>query len=105
MADAYPDVTAGSQVTVTNSAGSVIGTGTLSFDKVKTLEFVLQGSAKYPELASTLADDVAVYDFTATGLPGGLARYGFSVGKNRETIWVSPSQAKDPGLTLGSLSS
>jgi hypothetical protein len=106
MAEAYPDISDGSQVTVTDPSGTVIGSGTLSYDKVKTLEFVLEGSAKYPALASTLSQDVAIYDFTVSGLPGGEARYGIKVGQNRGTIWFTPAQMKaGPGLTLGSLSS
>lgn len=52
-----------------------------------------------------LAQNMAVYTFTVTGLPGGEARYGFSAGTNRGTIWEPPSQVKNPQLTLGSLSS
>jgi hypothetical protein len=36
MSEAYPDVTDGSQVTVTDSSGKVIGTGTLSYSKADT---------------------------------------------------------------------
>lgn len=34
--DAYPDITSGAQVTVTNPSGTVIGTGTLAYSQSKT---------------------------------------------------------------------
>jgi hypothetical protein len=109
VADAFPDITTGSQVTVTNPSGTVIGTGTLAYSKADTLDFVLEAAAKMGQnagvTAAALSQDVAVYTFTVAGLQGGLSRYGFSVGQNRGVVWESPSQAKDPGLTLGSLSS
>ncbi len=103
MQDAYPDITDGSQVTVTDDTGKVIGSGTLSYSKAQTFTFLVEAAVKYPQLAGSLAQDVAIYTFTVT-VPGGEQRYGFTVGKNRGTIWVAPSQVKDPGLTLGSLS-
>jgi len=106
VADAYPDITAGSQVTVTSPSGTVIGTGTLAYSEAGTLKYVMLAAAEDgAATADALSDDVAVYTFTVTGLPGGLSRYGFSVGRDRGVVWESPSQAKDPGLTLGSLSS
>jgi hypothetical protein len=57
------------------------------------------------QLGSTLGNYVAIYTFTVAQLPGGLPRYGFSVGKNRGLYGVAASQVKDPGLSLGSLSS
>jgi hypothetical protein len=102
--EAYPDLTAGSQVTVTNSAGTVIGTGTLTPDAKQTELDLIEAVGDEPSLtAEELLPYVAVYDFTVT-VPGSQARYGISVGKNRGTIWESPSQIKDPTLTLGSLS-
>jgi hypothetical protein len=103
MQDAYPDITNGSQVTVTDDSGKVIGTGTLAYSKTQTFLFLMEAAAKYGQTAADLAPDVAIYTFTVT-VPGGEQRYGFTVGKNRGTIWVPPSQVKDPGLTLGSLS-
>lgn len=103
MQDAYPDITSGGQVTVTDPSGKVIGTGTLSYSKKDTVLFLMEAAAKYPQIASSLANDVVIYTFTVA-VPGGEQRYGFSVGKNRGTIWVPSSQVKDPGLTLGSLS-
>ncbi len=104
MQDAYPDVTDGSQVTVTDDSGKVIGTGTLAYSKAQTFTFLVEAAAKYGQTAADLAPDIAIYTFTVT-VPGGEQRYGFTVGKGRGTIWVPPSQVKDPGLTLGSLSS
>ena len=106
MQDAYPDITDGSQVTVSDSTGKVIGTGTLSYSSADTLTFLIEalGQEKGTGLTATeLAPDVAIYTFTVT-VPGGLDRYGITVGKNRGVIYESASQMKDPGLTLGSLS-
>ena len=102
--DSYPDITSGSQVTVSDSTGKVIGTGTLSYNSAQTSALVLMSAlaAKLPSY--DLAQDVAVYTFTVTSLPGGLERYGVKVGQNRGTVWETASQMKDPGLTLGSLS-
>ena len=102
--DSYPDITSGSQVTVSDSTGKVIGTGTLSYSSAQTSALVLMSAlaAKLPSY--DLTQDVAVYTFTVTSLPGGLERYGVKVGQNRGTVWETASQMKDPGLTLGSLS-
>jgi hypothetical protein len=107
LTDAYPDITNGSQVTVTDPSGKVIGTGTLSYDKTMTdTEAAIAGTELgLGSEADLLQADIAVYNFTVTGLTGGLSRYGFSVGTNRGAIWESPSQVKDPQLSLGSLSS
>ena len=101
--DSYPDITSGSQVTVTDSAGKVIGTGTLSYSSAQTSALVLLSAlaAKLPSYDFT--QDVAVYTFTVT-VPGGLDRYGLTVGRNRGIIYESASQMKVPALTLGSLS-
>jgi hypothetical protein len=107
LTDAYPDITDGSQVTVTDPSGKVIGTGTLSYSQVRTdVEALILGKAMGLGAEADLMEaDIAVYTFTVTGLPGGETRYGFSVGTNRGTIWESPQQVKDPALSLGSLSS
>jgi hypothetical protein len=105
VAEAYPDVTTGSQVTVTSPSGAVIGTGMLTFDKARTAEFDIEaqiGAGKTGLTATEVAPYVAVYDFTVT-VPGGESRYGIQAGKGRGIIWVSPSQMKNPSLTLGSL--
>jgi hypothetical protein len=103
MSEAYPDITDGSQVTVTDSSGRVIGTGTLSYSKADTFSFLVQAEVKYPQIGQSLSSDIALYRFTVTDLPGGLPRYGFTVGKGRGTIWVNAKDVKDPGLSLGSL--
>jgi len=88
---------------VTDSSGKVIGTGTLSYSSADTAAFLLEATAGTGLTAAELEPDVAVYTFTVT-VPGGLARYGITVGRNRGVIYESASQMKDPGLTLGSLS-
>lgn len=103
MSEAYPDVTDGSQITVTDSSDKVIGTGTLSYSKADTFSFLVQAEIKYPQIGQSLSSDIALYRFTVTDLPGGLPRYGFSIGKGRGTIWVNAKDVKDPGLSLGSL--
>jgi hypothetical protein len=80
----FPDITDGAQVTVVNSSNTVVGTGTL----------YLQGNQ-----AQTVGESDS-YIFTVSKLPGGLARYGFEVGHNRGTVWETPSEAKDPSLSL-----
>lgn len=104
--EAYPDITSGSQVTVSDSSGKIIGTGTLSYSPTETATFLLEAVAQEAGTgltAAELAPDVAIYTFTVT-VPGGLDRYGITVGRNRGVIYQSASQMKNPGLTLGSLS-
>lgn len=83
----YPDITDGAQVTVVNSAGTVIGTGTLHFQRTLNIALV----------------DSDWYTFTVSGLPGGLARYGFQVGnQSRGTVWETPAEVKSgPSLCVG----
>lgn len=100
--DSYPDITDGSQVTVTDSSGKVIGTGTLSYDQRQSaataaVEAAIMGPGM---TAAELAPDVAVYTWTVTGLPGGLPRYGIKIG-NRSVHWEGASAVKKPQLTLG----
>jgi hypothetical protein len=79
--DAYPDITDGGQVTVTDSASHVIGTSSLSLKS-----------------STTLMDD---YMFRVT-VAGGEARYGIEVGQNRGTVWFSETQMRTgPSLSLG----
>jgi hypothetical protein len=98
VASAYPDITSGSQVTVTSPSGAVIGIGTLAYDKVMSdTEAAIAGTEMGLGTSSDLLQaDIAVYTFTVTGLPGGDAGFGFSAGSGHGTIWESPSQVKDP---------
>ena len=82
---AFPDITSGSQVTVVDPSGKVIGTGTLAYAK---------GDA-----TAALQWEMA-YVFTVT-VPAGEARYGIQVGHGRGTVWFTPQQmAKGPALSL-----
>jgi hypothetical protein len=82
----YPDVQPGSQVIVTNSAGTVIATASLDTGHAK--DAITPYVCRYPF-------DVKV--------PGGLPRYGIEIGHNRGTVWFSQSQMRNgPILTLGS---
>lgn len=102
--DAYPDIASGSQVTVTDSSGKVIGTGTLNSDPAKTAATLVTATAGTGLTASEMTEFVAVYDFTVT-VPSGLDRYGIKIGQNRGTIYESSMEMKQgPSLTLGSLS-
>jgi hypothetical protein len=103
LQNAYPDVASGGQVTVTDSSGTVIGTGTLTYNPGQTTATLVTATAGSGLTASELTAFVAEYDFTVT-VPGGLARYGIKVGQNRGTIYETAAQMKDPSLTLGSLS-
>jgi len=101
---AYPDITDGSKVTVTDDSGKVIDTGTLTYSKRQTSVFLTEAAAKYGRTTADLAPDVAIYTFTVT-VPAGEQRYGFMVGKNRKTIWVPLSQVENPVLALGRIHS
>jgi hypothetical protein len=85
--DAFPDVTDGSQVTVVNSSGQVIGTGTLSYDPSDAIS----GDPEWSEF----------YDFTVT-VSGGQPRYGIQVGSGHGTVWFTAQQMqRGPTLCLG----
>ena len=104
--DAYPDITPGGQVTVVDSSGKVIGTGTLAPDQaiVAQAEAAWAAQTGSSNGAAALATFVEGFSFTAT-VPGGLSQYGIQVGQNRGTVWESVSEMqKGPTLTLGSLS-
>ena len=73
---AFPDITAGSPVTVVNPAGQMIGTGVLA--------------ASDP---SSWGPQDSVFSFTVT-VPAGEARYGIEIGRNRGTNWFSPTQMR-----------
>jgi hypothetical protein len=57
MTEAYPDITDGSQVTVTCSSGTVMGTSTLSYSKADTFSFLVQADAKYPQIGQSLSSE------------------------------------------------
>ena len=79
--DAYPDITGGTPVTVFNSAGAVIGTGSL---------ILVNSSSLYEE----------DFGFAVT-VPKGLPRYGIQVG-NSSILWFSEQEmTQGPGLCLG----
>jgi len=87
----FSDITDGTQVTVTNADGTVIGTSVLSYNS--------GGSDPQGTIQPGLS--TCVYRFTVS-VPGGLSRYGISV-SHRGTIWFNPTQmAKGPGLSLSS---
>jgi hypothetical protein len=88
----YTDVTAGTQVIVTDPAGTVIGTGTLAGGPATTWSTTNAG----------LTTSSQVYRFTVT-VPGGEKRYGISIGNvSRGRIWFSQQEMQaGPGLGLG----
>lgn len=87
----FSDITDGAQVTVTNSSGTVIGNGTLSYD---TNQSSAQSNIQ-PGMS------VCIYRFAVT-VPGGLSRYGITI-SHRGTIWFTSAQmTKGPGLSLSS---
>ena len=80
---AFPDITAGSPVTVVDDSGAVIGTGTLA--------------ASDP---SSWGPQDAVYAFVVS-VPAGQPRYGIEIGRNRGTEWFTEDQMrKGPSLSL-----
>jgi hypothetical protein len=87
----FSDITDGTQVTVQNSSGAIIGTSTLSYDSGLSSSM----SKIQPGMS------VCIYRFTVT-VPGGLPRYGITV-SHRGTIYFSTAQMeKGPGLSLSS---
>jgi hypothetical protein len=80
----YPDVEAGTQVVVKNSAGAVIATASLGAGHAQ--DAITPGVCRFPF-------DVKV--------PGGLPRYGIEIGR-RGTVWYSAAEMRNgPKLTLG----
>jgi hypothetical protein len=78
---AYPDVTNGTQVVVTDPSNHVIDTGSLTTDPSNTGQWY------------------DLYDFTVKVPPE--SRYGIEIG-NHGTVWFTESQMKNgPGLSLG----
>jgi hypothetical protein len=102
-----PDVTDGSQVIVTDSAGHVLGTGTLATDNSaaaqKTIhEFDSLQAIMPASLGGNDSPGMSIYTFTIRDLPAGQARYGVAIGKDRGTIWFSEHQMRaGANLSLG----
>lgn len=102
------DVTAGSQVTVTDSAGHVIATSSLAEDNSRLAQQVVSQYDKVQADLSALpggfgsGNGAAAWKFTVT-VPAGLARYGIAIGgPDRGVVWFSAQQmAAGPGLSLG----
>jgi len=88
-AEIYPDVTDGTQVTVTDPDGKVIGTSELSSTR----------DAEAAELSILPGEHVDAYAFTVK-VPGGLARYGITAGHDRGTLYYTARQMK-AGPRLG----
>jgi hypothetical protein len=100
-----PDVTDGSQVTVTDSGGHILGTGTLVTDDSAAAQKEI---SQYDALNASLGafggggPGMSVYKFTVAGLPGGQARYGVQIGQNRGTLWFTEAQMRAAAnLSLG----
>lgn len=99
-----PDITDGTQVTVLDSAGHVLGTGSLAEDNSSEATKLVQ---QYDQLQTSLGQlgggsGMSIYSFKLTGLPGGQSRYGITVGQNRGTIYFTEHQMRTgPGLDLG----
>lgn len=99
-----PDVTAGTQVTVTDSAGRVIGTGTLADDNSAAAVAAVKQYAQLSGVLAAFAGNSAVmsvYTF-AVAVPGGQQRYGVSTSERRGTVWFTEAQMRQgPHLSLG----
>jgi hypothetical protein len=105
-----PDVTDGSQVTVTDSAGHVLGTGTLVTDnspaaQKEISQYDSMSAALNTELGALGGDPspgMSVYKFTVDSLPAGQARYGVQIGQNRGIVWLTEKQMRSGAdLSLG----
>ena len=81
------DLSDGSQVVVVNSAGTVVGTGTLAV------------KSSGPGLDNIGSEDVFTFQVT---VPGGLPRYGIQVGgTSHGTVWQSAAQMQSgPALSI-----
>ena len=102
--DTYPDIAAGSQVTVTNASGAVIGTGSLVYDSGTTKAAEQAFAAAIPGTSASIYSEwVEAFSFTVR-VPGGLDRYGIETGQNRGILWFTAAQmSKGPALSLGSM--
>ena len=83
ISTAFPDITAGSAVTVVDPSGKVIGNSYLV--------------ASDP---TSWGPQDAVYSFTVT-VPAGESRYGIEIGRNRGTAWFNDQQMRaGPALSV-----
>jgi hypothetical protein len=83
ISTAFPDITAGSPVTVVDPSGTVIGNSYLV--------------ASDP---TSWGPQDAVYSFTVT-VPDGQSRYGVEIGRNRGTAWFNAQQMRaGPALSV-----
>ncbi len=88
----FSDLTAGTQVVVTNASGSVVGTSALTYSTSR--------SAAQSSLQPGLS--VCIYPFSVTGVKGGQSRYGVTI-SYRGTVWFTPKQITKPvGLNISS---
>lgn len=86
----FPDITDGAQVVVVDPSGTVIGTGTLSYDQAASNDSAVG-------VGQTL--DWFTYDFAVT-VPGGQPRYGVRI-TTHGTVWYTQAQfKKGPTLSL-----
>lgn len=87
MGGTADDLSGGDQVVIVNSAGAVIGTGTLA---------VVSSGPGLDDIG-----DEDVFSFKVT-VPGGLPRYGIQVnGTKHGTLWDSAAQMKSgPGVEI-----
>jgi hypothetical protein len=101
---AYPDVTSGSQVTVTDASGKVIGTGTLGYDQTAVKRAEKLFAAAIPNAPADMYGTwIEAFSFTVK-VPAGESRYGIRAGQGRGVIWFTENQMhKGPSLTLGSM--
>ena len=101
---AYPHIVDGDQVRVTDSMGTLIGIGKLTYNPRQTAAVLKTAIAESGLAASELTAVVAVYNFTVK-VPAGLTRYGIILGQNEKKTYKTyktAAQMKNPSLTLGS---
>jgi hypothetical protein len=83
----YPDITAGTQVVLTNPSGKVLDASALG------------GGTDAPGGSGGVGQ--CNYPFTVRMIPG-QPRYGITIGQNRGTVWFTPANMKNgPVLSLG----
>lgn len=101
-------LSAGSQVTVVNDSGTVIGSGTLADDNSSSAQAQEQAYDALNLQPVNLDDPTAtspsmgIYTFTVANLPGGEPRYGVATGSGHGTLWYSSAQmVSGPSINLG----